>query len=221
MLSPKYQRYADRLRELVAEGEAVALLPRPSSIGSYIQDKDMITAQAWLTKVHNIIELLFGPESPQCQKLNSLTKNQVAHAYEVYPIVGLVSGALDDVEKGYLAGYEFIVAAEVFDSVLEQAKHLNHSGHKDPAAVLARVVLEDSLKRIAREEGIDDTQNASRLNDDLRKAGKYPQPQWRLVQSWLDLGNAAAHGKFSEYNQDDIERLIEDVERFLATELRT
>ena len=91
---------------------------------------------------------------------------------------------------------------------------------KDPAAVLARVVLEDALKRIARGEGLDDNQSASRLNDELRRIGKYRQPQWRLIQAWLDIGNAAAHGNFNEYNEEDVEGLIEDIERFLATEFR-
>ena len=36
-------------------------------------------------------------------------------------------------------------------------------------------------------------------------------------QAWLDIGNAAAHGKFVEYSQDDVAKLIEDIERFLAT----
>ena len=109
----------------------------------------------------------------------------------------------------------------MFDSVLEEAKHLNQSGHKDPAAVLARVVLEDALKRIARSEGVNDNQKASQINDELRKRGRYPQPQWRLIQAWLDIGNAAAHGKFNEYSDEGVQRLVEDIERFLATEFRS
>jgi len=128
----------------------------------------------------------------------------------------LLEGALNDLENGYLIGQEFIIAGEVFDSVLEQATYLNQSGHKDPAAVLARVVLEDSLKRLAREESLNETLSASRINDELRRVGRYAQPQWRLIQAWLDLGNAAAHGRFAEYSQQDVQKLIEDIERFLA-----
>ena len=128
----------------------------------------------------------------------------------------MLEGALNDLENGYLIGQEFIIAGEVFDSVLEQATYLNQSGHKDPAAVLARVVLEDSLKRLAREESLNETLSASRINDELRRVGRYAQPQWRLIQAWLDLGNAAAHGRFAEYSQQDVQKLIEDIERFLA-----
>jgi hypothetical protein len=223
MLNPKHKRYADRVQELIEEGQAVAKLERPSSVGPYIQDEDKIPLQAWLIKVSNILETVFGPESPHVRHFGEFTKDGmrlVEHSYDILPIVGLLTGALDDLEQGYLAGQEFLIAGEVFDSVLEQAKHLNQNGYKDPAAVLARVVLEDSLKRIARSEGIDDSQKASRLNDELKKAGRYPQPQWRLVQAWLDVGNAAAHGKFDAYDEEDVERLIKDIERFLATEFR-
>jgi hypothetical protein len=226
MLPPKYQRFANRLRELIEEGKQVAKLPKPSRNGSevYIQKEDRVVLQSWLTKVGSILEMIFGPQSLQVRHLKEVMPNGprlVEDDDDIFPIIGVLNGALDDLEKGYLTGREFVIAGEIFDSVLEQAKHLNESGYKDPAAVLVRVVIEDALRRISRtEEGVDDTLNATRLNDELRRVQRYPQPQWRLVQSWLDIGNAAAHGKFSEYSKDDVKGLIEDVERFLAAELR-
>jgi len=224
MLNPKYQRYADRLRELIEEGQTVAKLERPSSVGNYIQDEDNIRVQSWLTSVRNILETVFGSQSPHYRQFEEVLPQygvrHVQHSYDIHPIVGVLTGALDDLEKGYLLGQEFLIAGEVFDSILEQAKQLLQSGYKDPAAVLTRVVLEDALKRLARGEGIDDSQKASVINDDLRKRGRYPQSQWRFVQAWLDIGNAAAHGKFGEYKEKDVRRVIEGVEHFLAAEFR-
>lgn len=215
MLNPKHQRYADRLRALIKEGETVATLEKASPRGlASIADK--VSLHSWSAKVQNILVTVFGANSSQYEYYERLTSQWVDQAYKVNSVVGLLIGALDDLENGYLAGQEFIIAAEIFDSVLEQAKHLNQAGYKDPAAVLVRVVLEDSLKRLAREESIDDTLKASRINDELKKVGKYAQPQWRLVQAWLDTGNSAAHGQFNDYTQENINQLIEDVERFLA-----
>lgn len=112
-----------------------------------------------------------------------------------------------------------MIAAEVFNSILEQATELNDKGYKDPAAVLARVALEDTLKRIARAEGIDDDQKTSTVNNELRKARIYPKPQWRQIQAWLDVGNDAAHGNFGNYSQKDVDNLIQGVETFIATNL--
>lgn len=219
-LNPKYRRYADRLRELVQEGVVVAKLEKPSSVGSYIQNQDKVALHAWLTKVENSFHLLFGANSPQVARLAELRGGSVDHAYQMYPIVGLVAGALDDLEKGFLAGHEFLLAAEVFDSVLEQAATLLRASYKDPAAVLGRTVLENALRRLAEANGLDPDKKASSLNDDLKAAGRYPQPMWRLIQAWLDVGNAAAHGKFADYGEREVSDMLSGVERFLASEFR-
>jgi hypothetical protein len=44
-------------------------------------------------------------------------------------VEAVLQGALSDLEGGFLVGQEFLVAGEVFDSVLEEGKHLNEKGH--------------------------------------------------------------------------------------------
>ena len=51
LLNPKYQRYAERLKELIEEGKKVAALEKPSSVGPYIQGEDRDKLNAWLVKV--------------------------------------------------------------------------------------------------------------------------------------------------------------------------
>ena len=94
------------------------------------------------------------------------------------------------------------------------------NANKDLAAILARIVLEDALKRLAQREGIDENQRASSVNDELKRQEVYPQTQWRLIQAWLDIGNAAAHGRFDEYRTEDVVSMTEGLERFLAIEFR-
>jgi hypothetical protein len=219
-LSTQQRRVADHLGALAEQGLEIARLEKPSSVGPYIQNEDKVTLHAWLTRVKNIVANTFGEGSQHYHHLQTLTKRDVEHSYQVLPIVGLLQGARTDLEEGFLVGQELLIAGEVFDSVLDQAAHLNDAGHKDPAAVLCRVVLEDALKRLSTEEGINPDQKATQLNDELKKTSRYAQPQWRLVQHWLDIGNASAHGEFDSYDQRDVARLIEDVRRFAATELR-
>lgn len=215
-MSPKYARVAERLRELISEGTRVAALEMPSSIGPYI--KDNIQLHQWLVKVDNIVRTVFGTSSAHFIHLCEVMSQAPAHAYEVQKIVGILSGALSDLEGGFLAHQEQLVAAVVFDSVLEQARQLSTSGFKDPAAVLCRVVVEDCLRRLSRQSGLPDAGKASTLNDGLRDSGRFNKPQWRVIQSWLDIGNAAAHGKFSEYDDEAVVRMIDDIERFVGLE---
>jgi len=225
MLSIKYQRYVDRLNELVIDGKAIAELEKRSSQGiRFIQGEDKIRLHGWLANLRNIIELVFGRQSPQFRHLEELipkdgVKN-IQVASQVYELVGLLQGSLTDLENGYLLGQEFLIAGEVFDSILEQAKNQFKNGNKDIAAMLARIVLEDSLKRMARSDNIDDNQKSSVINDNLKKIGKYPQAQWRSIQLWLDIGNAASHGKFDDYIKEDVINMIAGIERFLASDFR-
>jgi hypothetical protein len=216
------EQVASRLRVLIEEGNAVAGLERPSPGGmeKYIHEKDKIRLQAWLSNVLNIVEATFGASSPQYRHLRELMPNgpyHLDHAYEIYPIVGMLSGALGDLQGGYLRDQEQLIAADVFDSVLEQASELNRQAYKDPAAVLMRVVLEDALRRLAKKNTLDPLQKAAKLNDDLKRQSVYAQPQWRLIQAWLDIGNAAAHGNFGEYTSDDVFNAIHGVGQFLIS----
>jgi hypothetical protein len=213
-VNPRYERAVSRLTSLIEEGDAVALSERPSSVGPYIQDRDKIALHAWLAKVENILVTVFGRDSAHFKQYESLTDRQPEHSHEVFRLIGLLQGARDDLQSGFLEGQEQIVAGVVFDSVLEQAKHLAGAGFKDPAAVLGRVVLEDALRRVARRHGCDDTLKASAINDALRDKAVYSKPQWRAVQSWLDVGNAAAHGDFAAYTADDVQRLLSDIAQF-------
>jgi len=114
-----------------------------------------------------------------------------------------------------------LIAADLFSSVLEQADHLLVSGFKDPAAVLGRIVLEKTLRHLAERERVGNPaqDKASRLNDELRKAGLYPQPVWRQVQVWLDIGNSAAHGAFDNYDESQVSKMLEWIREFAKEHL--
>ena len=216
MLNPKYARVAERLRQLIKEGKVL-----PKGTAGYGRTHrrcitDPIGFASWLVKVENILRGSFGQDSVYFIKVE---KFKVAWENEVLAIIGILTGALSDLEDGFLVNQENLVAGVVFDSVLEQAEHLLDGGYKDPAAILCRVVLEDCLKRICRNSGLPDRGLASGLNDALKKSERFNQLLWRQVQVWIDLGNAAAHGKFDQYDEGQVKRLIEDLTAFTAREL--
>jgi hypothetical protein len=160
---------------------------------------------------------VFGRDSTQFDRFKANSHRDIEQAYRVRQVVGVLVGAADDLRNGFLAHQEFIVAGAVFANVLDEARQLLRAGHKDVAAMLMRVALEDALRRLARRHGQDDAAKASAINNSLKAAGAYPQPQWRLNQACLDTGNDAAHGNFGAYTADDAGSRIDDVERFWAT----
>lgn len=217
------RRYADRLRELIDESkniEALVVIPRKNYedtldiVIPYMDDQESLNA--WLIKIQNIMETSFGTTSPHYKKIQELTKERVFSKFQIIAIRGVLNGSLDDYEHGFLIDQEFLIAGEVFDSLLGETKYLLKYGHNQAAAVLGRVVLENALKRLARLEQIDDKQKADAINTALRIKGRYNLSQENLIKAWLATGNAAAHNELQTYKKEDVEGQINGIESFIA-----
>lgn len=246
MLPPTQQRYANRIKELISQGENFETKPVNQEMPSYSPitfvsrsgaprrepEKKYTTVEhfvnsrevtAWLLNVSNIVHQTFGENSLQWKRIAPLCEKHTVRPVEVNPILGVLEGALSDLEGGYLTGQEFLIAADVFDSALEAAKHLNETGYVDNAAVLGRVVLEDALRRLAMREGVSvindggKPKKASLLNTELKGCEAYNQPTWRHIDGWLDTGNMGAHPTDQPLTKDEVLRMLEGIEGFLST----
>lgn len=211
------------MKELVEEGRALPAREQNSTdFGSYFRSEARVDVQSWLVRVGNCLETVLGAGSVHCYHFKDYTKDGFKHVergHDILNIMGILDGGLRDLEGGFLLGQEFLLAAEVHDSLLSQAKELCNKGYAQAAAVIARVVLEDTLRRVSAANGLNSAGKASLLNDELKKKSVYSQPQWRLIQACLDVGNAAAHNKTEDFGQTSVERMIDDVERFLVAQM--
>jgi hypothetical protein len=223
-LNSTQRRYSDRLRELIDESkkiESLVITPRQNSgdpldiVIPYIDDQESLNA--WLIKIQNIMETAFGTTSPHYKKIQELTKERVFSKFQIIAIRGVLNGSLDDYEHGFIIGQEFLIAGEVFDSLLDETKYLLKYGHNQAAAILGRVVLENALKRLARLEQIDEKQKADAINTALRIKGRYNLSQENLIKACLATGNAAAHNEFQTYKKEDVEEQINGIERFISS----
>lgn len=130
-----------------------------------------------------------------------------------------------EIEGGWLFSLKGLVAAELFTDFIEMAEHLLDAGYKDPSAVIAGSVLEEHLRQLCQKAFIDIKwykdgkpipKTADRLNSDLAKANVYPMLDQKNVTAWLDIRNKAAHGKYAEYNEVQVQQLIRGVTEFIA-----
>ena len=119
MLNPKQRIYSEHLEELAKEGEEIARLEKPSQFGDvYIQDTAKIQLHSWYARVKNVLENVFGKEGAHTQHFYKVSPEYLQHSHEVYPIVGILQGAKDDLDNGFLTGQEFLIAGDILDSVL-------------------------------------------------------------------------------------------------------
>jgi hypothetical protein len=103
------------------------------------------------------------------------------------------------------------------------AAYLLAQGYKDPAAVVAGSVLEEHLRQLCAGNDIDvetesegklNPKKADRMNADLAKAEVYNKLDQKLVTAWLDLRNKAAHGKYEEYNKEQVQQMLQGITEF-------
>jgi hypothetical protein len=153
-----------------------------------------------------------------------------AKAYEKYsggygglavqPLQGILTALRSDYESGYLQSVVELVHADIFADFLDMADYLLEQHYKDPAAVLAGSVLETHLRklcdkhRIASVKAGGKPKTADALNSELAGASVYSTLELKSFTAWLDLRNKAAHGKYTEYDQDQVAMLIQGVRDF-------
>jgi hypothetical protein len=223
----KYKKYTNRVEDLIKEFNEEIYPKRQRNDWSidYYPDSMFDKLQGWLMKVENILYLIFSENSIQIKRFRALRDNinEKHLANKLIQIKGLLEACLDDLKNGFIQGQEFIIANEVFDSALEEAKFfIEEQKNKDISAILLRIVLEDSLRRISNKEGVITMENgknrkASTLNDELKGKEFYNQTTWRQIQVWLDIGNDAAHGNFDKYNFNQVESFYQGLVNFLLT----
>lgn len=127
----------------------------------------------------------------------------------------------EDLEDGFLTDVRTLVSAEVFTDFLAMVEHLLDHGYKDPAASLCGAVLEEGLRRIATNRGVNlrKRDDLSALNQKLPAKGVYTRLVQKRLAVWTDVRNAAVHGKFAEYSKADVADMLAGVSSFLAQHL--
>lgn len=148
-------------------------------------------------------------------------EKHVTHANGPYAGLEILGRLKSEIENGYLRKTANIISAEVFGDFLEMAQHLLDEGYKDPAASLTGAVLEDGLRRIARNNNITVTErdHLSSLRDRCFSKKLFNNLVRDQITTWTTLRNFADHGKFTEYTAQQVGSMISDVGSFLAIQL--
>jgi hypothetical protein len=112
-----------------------------------------------------------------------------------------------------------VLEADLFDDELSSARELLTAKHLRSAGVVAGVVLERHLHRVIRNRQITFRKKPllGNLNQALKDAGAYDVPQWRQIQRLTDLRNLCAHADQREPTSEEVDELIREAEKVVAT----
>lgn len=185
-------------------------------MGSFeVVDDDLLLG--WCVKARSLISSACGPDS---EHFNSFVAAERPGPWEdnstrFNRLRAVFLAAKEDFEGGYLNSVRNLVQSEVFSTELEQARELVAAGYKAPAAVICGVVLETNLRNLCDIQGIP-IGKLDKMNADLAKNGQYNSLVQKRITALSAIRNSAAHGKTSEFDDEDVKTMIEEVERLTA-----
>jgi len=210
-----------RFTELAAQFGAVEATKRHARSalmeGVYIDNGLFL---GWKVKARDLISNICEKESGYYKDFE---KHEMAYVgatnHEILlKLKSIFLAAKDDYEKGYLNSIRNLVQAEVFDNELEQATELLNSNYKLPAAVVAGVVLETTLRQMCIDKGIVPGK-LNKMNDDLAKAGAYNSLLQTRITALAAIRNSAAHGHSDEFSEKGVADMISQVRDFVEDQL--
>jgi len=216
------EKIISRLDELVEKGEAVLKTYRSgsgSSGGITWSGRSTVNSQIsyeWGTSCLNILANVFGKEGERYKLFNN-TASQLQYYDLALKALGILKAAKDDYENSYLFDTRTLIEGEVFDEFLEQAEELFKKNYYQAAAVIAGCVLEDGLRKLGQRKipSFPTDKTIDPMNVELAKAGIHTKLVQKKITHLADLRNKAAHGKWTEFTEKDVEDMIRDVRRFM------
>lgn len=194
------------------------LIKRGEGLLKFSSSRDFAELDAWETACLHLVDKTFGEESVYYERLSDALDIPNRQARKDHG-VAIMEGAKEEIEKGFLYKTKHFIAVDLFDSILEQAEYLLDRGFKDAAAILGRVIIENSLKDIARRRNIEFREKIklSKLNEILWKESIYAKNVWRITQGHIDTGNYAAHGDFDKYNDQSVKNMLKWIRETLLS----
>ena len=132
-------------------------------------------------------------------------------------------GILKSVEarlESTLSNIRQLEQADLFDSELDSARELASRGFLRAAGVVAGVVLERHLSQVVDNHNIRTRKRNPTISDFdelLKNDGVLDIPSWRQIQRLADIRNFCAHNKKREPTGEEVEELINGVEKYTKT----
>lgn len=192
---------------------------------SYWVQSDLIPdVQAWITSCANLVSLTTSPGSYFREELERITTSKELAGGAPWALVqkmqGLLSALKDEANHGLLRRLEDVVVATAFDDFLDHADAFHRANKAREAGVLAAIVLEDTIKRIASKNNVDGSGlTLEPLVDALVKAGVFTPVKAKRVKAYAGVRNPALHAEWDKFDIRDAGELIsgtrELIEHFL------
>ncbi len=216
----------NRIKVLIEQG--MPLSPVGKKGYALLYEEEQAIA-GWLTSAIHAVELIVG------SSLNAYTKQCISvsvrydHSHHagvdregtksecVGAMVSVLENLLADVEAGLISSLEDRIRAETFDDFLDHAVQYHKAGRKE-SGVIAGVVFEDTIRRIAQNNKIAVGHLETAIND-LVKKGIITATKAKRAKSAAHVRAKATHAEWDEFDLKDVNDTIIFTRELIAAHL--
>src|SRR3990172_1616179 len=212
-----------RFDALIEEGRHLEeTLPRTKSggVGFMVDSPRVSSYEAWLTSAINLVHTIVPHKSSFLQEINRIRQHeQLKYGFPsviFQQMLGLLISAKPEWDQGLLRQIEYVIAAETFDDFLDHAANYHKGNKKIEASILASAVLEDTVKKIARKNGIDPSgKSLDELIDELTRTDVITPVKAKRYKGYSGVRNSALHAEWNQVDIKDVGELINGVREMI------
>jgi hypothetical protein len=143
------------------------------------------------------------------EAVNSSTPDYVMAGMEI------LKATADEIRGGWMVTIKGLISGEILGDFIDLAKGAI-DGNKDVAAVLVSAALEDTLKRLAVQQGLDvQDKDMSDVVGALKTKGLLQGAQGSLASGYIKLRNKSFHAEWDKIEKPEISSAISFTEQLL------
>src|SRR6266850_2565733 len=157
----------DKLIEKVQEliKEVPALTRNRNRVGQITDSSEIAQCKGWIAEAVHAVKLICPPMNAYRTHVEEISqyKGGFMIAEPVFQISGILERLVKDAKTGLLSALADELTAGTFDRFLDHAKSYLSNSQKMEAGVIAGVVFEDTIRRIAEKHSL--SQKGEKLDD--------------------------------------------------------
>jgi hypothetical protein len=170
--------------------------------------EDQVGFNALGVEVSALADHIYGANHPTAERIKgAITSYTISHLQSAE---GMLRGTAAAIRNGLLADLRTQILLDVQADFVEAARQAISNGAKDVAAALLCIVLEDSVKRLATKNGLNDLvdKEYSIVVVELFKAGAVSKATKGVLLAQKDLRNSALHAQWHEVSVETVNGLL-------------
>ena len=217
----------ERIRVLIEKGYPISPVGKKGYALTY--DESHATS-GWLTSAINAVKMIDasvdGAYRSKCLAVEARYSTAVTgrdsrdndiKSQCVGEMVSVLENLLTDINAGLISSLADRIRAETFDDFLEHAIQYHKEGRKE-AGVIAGVVFEDTIRRIAKRLGIENRSLEDTIND-LVKKEVFNQATAKRAKAAAHVRTKATHALWDEFELEDVSATINLTRELISVHL--